>query len=77
MLLVATNPDQLAPAFTPELNLDAFLAKQANVPVVPGCPMPEELLHVDGPLVVGLTKDPSSLVQVRQNRLRMLTGVKP
>src|SRR3546814_10904245 len=47
--------------------------KCANVPVVPGCPMPEELLHAKGPLVVGLTKDPASLVQVRQNRLRMLT----
>src|SRR3546814_18656710 len=35
--------------------------------------MPEELLHAKGPLVVGLTKDPASLVQVRQNRLRMLT----
>src|SRR3546814_188851 len=47
--------------------------KCANVPVVPGCPMPEELLHAKVPLVVGLTKDPASLVQVRQNRLRMLT----
>src|SRR3546814_18336925 len=47
--------------------------KCANVPWVPGCPMPEELLHAKGPLVVGLTKDPASLVQVRQNRLRMLT----
>src|SRR3546814_6329040 len=47
--------------------------KCANVPVVPGCPMPEELLRARGPLIVGLTKDPASLVQVRQNRLRMLT----
>src|SRR3546814_4043437 len=47
--------------------------KFANGPVVPGCPMPEELLHAKGPLVVGLTKDPASLVQVRQNRLRILT----
>jgi len=47
--------------------------KAANVPVVPGCPMPEELLHAKGPLIVGLTKDAASLVQVRQNRLRMLT----
>src|SRR3546814_4016180 len=47
--------------------------KCANGPVVPVCPMPEELLHAKGPLVVGLTKDPASLVQVRQNRLRMLT----
>src|SRR3546814_16839434 len=50
--------------------------KCANVPVVPGCPMPEELLRARGPLIVGLTKDPASLVQVRQNRLRMLTDDK-
>src|SRR3546814_9067471 len=47
--------------------------KCANVPVVPGCPMPEELLRARGTLIVGLTKEPASLVQVRQNRLRMLT----
>ena len=47
--------------------------KAANIPVVPGCPMPDELLQADGPLIVGLTKDPARLVQVRQNRLRMLT----
>ncbi len=47
--------------------------KAANIPVVPGCPMPEELLKADGPLIVGLTKDPARLVQVRQNSLRMLT----
>ncbi len=50
--------------------------KAANIPVVPGCPMPEELLKADGPLIVGLTKDPARLVQVRQNRLRMLTDDK-
>lgn len=46
--------------------------KAANVPVVPGCPMPPELLSVEGPLIVGLTKDPAQLVQVRRNRLRMI-----
>ncbi len=46
--------------------------KAANVPVVPGCPLPEELLQADQPLVVGLTKDPASLVQVRKNRLRTI-----
>lgn len=47
--------------------------KAANVPLVPGCPVPEELLKVTSPLVVGLTKDPESLVQVRKNRLRMIS----
>ncbi len=47
--------------------------KAANVPVVPGCPLPPELLTVRRPLVVGLTKDPGRLVQVRRNRLRLLS----
>ncbi len=47
--------------------------KAANVPLVPGCPVPRELLDITAPLVVGLTKDPDSLVQVRKNRLRMIS----
>lgn len=31
-----------------------------------------ELDAPDGPLIVGLTKDPQHLVQIRKNRLRML-----
>ncbi len=49
--------------------------KTANVPVVPKVPLPDELLAIDGPdgpLIVGLTKDPQRLVQVRRNRLRLL-----
>ncbi len=46
--------------------------KAANVPIVPGCPLPAEVMDVTGPLVVGLTKDPRQLVQIRRNRLRML-----
>lgn len=46
--------------------------KAANVPFVPGCPLPDELLSSEKPLIVGLTKDPSRLVQVRRNRLRTL-----
>ena len=48
--------------------------KAANIPVVPGCPMPEELLTADSPLIIGLTKDPARLVQVRRNRLRLISG---
>ena len=47
--------------------------KAANVPVVPGCPLPPELLTISGPLVIGLTKDPARLVQVRKNRLHMIS----
>ncbi len=47
--------------------------KAANVPVVPGCPLPDELIGLTRPLVVGLTKDPARLVQLRRNRLRMIS----
>jgi len=46
--------------------------KAANVPIVPGCPVPDELLAARHPLVVGLTKDPGQLIQIRRNRLRLL-----
>ena len=48
--------------------------KAANVPIVPGCPLPSELFTVKHPMVVGLTKDPSQLVQIRKNRMQMLAG---
>lgn len=48
--------------------------KAANIPLVPGCPPPPEMLQMTGPLVVGLTKDPATLVQVRKNRLRLLSN---
>ncbi len=51
--------------------------KAANVPIVPGVPLPDELLAFTNqpgePLVIGLTKDPARLVQVRRNRLRMIS----
>jgi regulator of PEP synthase PpsR (kinase-PPPase family) len=46
--------------------------KAANIPFVPGLPLPPELDEVSRPLVVGLTKDPERLIQVRRNRLRLL-----
>jgi regulator of PEP synthase PpsR (kinase-PPPase family) len=47
--------------------------KAANVPIVPGCPVPTELLTARRPMIVGLTKDPAQLVQVRRNRLHLLS----
>jgi regulator of PEP synthase PpsR (kinase-PPPase family) len=47
--------------------------KAANVPVVPGVPLPPEVFSATRPLIVGLTKDPARLVQVRRNRLRMIS----
>ncbi len=44
--------------------------KAANIPVVPGLPLPEYALKVDVPLKVGLTMDPSILADLRRQRLR-------
>lgn len=46
--------------------------KAANVPFVPGIPLPRELLTADKPLIVGLTNDPERLIQLRRNRLSLL-----
>src|SRR3954468_14834210 len=46
--------------------------KAANVPFVPGVPLPDEIENLDKLLVVGLTCDPQALVQVRRNRLKMI-----
>ena len=46
--------------------------KAANVPIVPGTPLPPELETATRPLIVGLTNDPERLIQVRRNRLNML-----
>ena len=46
--------------------------KAANVPIVPNCSLPPKLFSLKRPLVVGLTKDDTRLVQVRRNRLRMI-----
>jgi regulator of PEP synthase PpsR (kinase-PPPase family) len=46
--------------------------KCANYPLVPGVPLPAELENLRRPLVVGLTKDPKSLSDIRRARLRFL-----
>jgi [pyruvate, water dikinase]-phosphate phosphotransferase / [pyruvate, water dikinase] kinase len=46
--------------------------KAANVPLVPGVPLPPEIETATRPLMVGLTNDPERLIQVRRNRLSML-----
>ena len=46
--------------------------KAANVPFVPGVPLPPELLAAKKPLIVGLTNDPERLIHLRLNRLSML-----
>src|ERR1700738_2120477 len=46
--------------------------KAANVPFVPGVPLPPELRSAKKPLIVGLTNDPERLIHLRRNRLSML-----
>jgi regulator of PEP synthase PpsR (kinase-PPPase family) len=43
--------------------------KTANVPLVPGVPIPPHLERLERPLVVGLYASPERIVQIRQNRL--------
>jgi len=43
--------------------------KTANVPIVPGIPLPSQLEGLKRPLVVGLYASPERIVQIRQNRL--------
>lgn len=48
--------------------------KAANVPFVPGAPLPPELFDHPKALIVGLTNDPNLLVQIRRNRLTQLAA---
>lgn len=45
--------------------------KAANVPMVPGIPLPPALFKPCRALIVGLTEDPARLVEVRKNRMRI------
>jgi regulator of PEP synthase PpsR (kinase-PPPase family) len=45
--------------------------KAANVPIVPGIPLPASLFQCAHALVVGLTEDPARLVEIRKNRMRL------
>ncbi len=50
--------------------------KVANVPIVPGIPLPEELFEIDQHKIVCLNIDPEVLQKVRKVRQR-LSGIKP
>ena len=47
--------------------------KAANVPVVPGVPLPDGVTKAKSPLVLGLTLQPTVLTKVRTSRLRRLS----
>jgi len=46
--------------------------KAANVPMVLGIDLPEQLATLKGPVIVGLTREPKSLSEIRRSRLRLL-----
>ncbi|TCT11899.1 hypothetical protein EDC22_103212 [Tepidamorphus gemmatus] len=48
--------------------------KTANIPLVPGIPLPGNLETLNRPLVVGLVASPERIVQIRQNRLLSLNA---
>jgi regulator of PEP synthase PpsR (kinase-PPPase family) len=43
--------------------------KTANLPLVPGAPIPPALLEAKKPLIVGLVASPDRIVQIRQHRV--------
>src|ERR1043166_1110628 len=48
--------------------------RTANVPLVPGIPLPHQLEALKTPLVVGLYASPERIVQIRQNRLLSMSA---
>jgi regulator of PEP synthase PpsR (kinase-PPPase family) len=46
--------------------------KAANIPLVPGFVLPDEIASAAKPLFVGLTREPKSLTDIRQSRLRIM-----
>jgi [pyruvate, water dikinase]-phosphate phosphotransferase / [pyruvate, water dikinase] kinase len=50
--------------------------RAANVPFIPGIPLPSQLLAAQLPLIVGLWASADRLVQVRRNRLTTLGEVR-
>lgn len=46
--------------------------KVANIPLVPGIALPAEISAATRPLFVGLTREPKSLSDIRQSRLRIM-----
>ena len=47
--------------------------KAANIPLVPGIPLPPEIFKTKKPIIIGLTKEPKSLADIRKTRLKFLS----
>ena len=46
--------------------------KVANIPLVANTPLPKEIFTFNKPIIIGLLKDPRSLLHVRQTRLNVM-----
>lgn len=46
--------------------------KAANIPIIPNQPLSLDVGALQKPLLIGLTKDPDSLIEIRRNRLHLL-----
>ncbi|GIL98352.1 hypothetical protein Vretimale_3740, partial [Volvox reticuliferus] len=46
--------------------------KVANLPLIPGCPVPRELNEIDQTRIVGLIIDPNVLATIRRNRVNIM-----
>ncbi|MBT4793422.1 MAG: kinase/pyrophosphorylase [Halobacteriovoraceae bacterium] len=61
---------------TSKTPLSIFLSMQGlkvvNIPIILGMPLPENLLQIDQRKIFGLTIDPETLREIRQNRLAKL-----
>lgn len=51
--------------------------KTANIPIVPGIPLPAELEIAKRPLIVGLIASPERIIQLRENRILSLNAAAP
>lgn len=51
--------------------------KTANIPIVPGIPLPAELETAKRPLIVGLIASPERIIQLRENRILSLNAAAP
>jgi len=49
--------------------------RTANIPIVPGLPLPVQLAEAKRPLIVGLVATPDRIVQMRENRLLAFSSV--
>ncbi|MDG2242528.1 MAG: kinase/pyrophosphorylase [Rhodospirillaceae bacterium] len=46
--------------------------RAGNIPLVPGIVLPDDVVAATNPLFVGLTREPKSLTDIRQSRLRLM-----